>query len=157
MREYKNVNPAENDDQIEYVLSNTHNQPRPNEGIYFTTSVILNPISSFKKRPVVVEGTPEGIYELAGENVHGIYDLSSNILNTEIGKKYSMPTKSFSTIFVSAIQIFLGIAVLLIILGVSMSFIGGKGQDTEGTNTTTTAVPSTTELTVGKIIFLKCC
>ena len=151
MPEYENDNPAENVDQIEYVVHSLQNQKHYNEEIYFSNTVEINQGVSSIKGPVVVEGTPEGIYELAGENVNGIYDLSSTVANTEIDANDSTPTKCFVTIYQYKANILSGIMVLLVILGVSLAFFDSKPDQTDQTSTTTTTSPTTAESTVGKI------
>ena len=44
--------------------------------IYFTDRPHVNVHPAVTRGPVTVEGTPEGIYQLGGQNVQGIYNLS---------------------------------------------------------------------------------
>ena len=153
MSEYVNDDPAENKDNIEYVLPNLPSPTCSNEDIYFTNTIDVNPIVSSKKGSVVVKGTPEGIYELAGENA-GVYDLSSEVTNTAIDDKDSTPTNCCSSISKYKVHILSGIVVLIIIslssALVILEFNCSKKQDNEQTNTTTIRAPTTTEWTGGK-------
>ena len=66
---YANTNPANNEDQIEYVIPGPPLQTPSIEGMYFTNIPEKHTTPALKKGPVVVERAPEGIYDLAGQNV----------------------------------------------------------------------------------------
>ena len=123
MPEHKNDNPAKNCDTMEYGLRKLHNQTDLDTEMYFTKNVHVNSVGGSTQRPVVVERTPEGIYELAG-NDQEIYDLSSALPNTKVeSKDFKLTNKLWFVVII--------LMVFGIILGVSLTLTGDKTQDTE--------------------------
>ena len=121
---YDNINI---DEQDEYVILNVDNQrclnrsKRINDNANNTTNV------PSKKGRVVVEGMPEGIYELAGKKTHDIYDLSAaaSITETDDESEDTLTIKYAAEIPPYKLQILTGLAVFLALLGIFVGFILG--------------------------------
>ena len=160
MPRYENTNPANNEDQLEYVIPGPPLQTPSIEGMYFTNIPEKHTTPSTKKGPVVVERAPEGIYDLAGQYGEQ-YDLSADNQYEISDDKEYRPNECVSSFSKYKIHIFLCIAPLL--LGVIFIFCWQMGlldafsltttENTGDTNGNTSTTSAATKWTNGNLIF----
>lgn len=83
-------------DESEYLQHYPVQIGTRNQEIYFTHPHHTQVRAPLRRGPVTVVGSPEGEYELAGSNIHGIYDLS-NTRENEVTDDNDVKGKTFTT------------------------------------------------------------